>query len=104
MLDFLDKNKIAITGLTLALCLCAGVAFGHFYQPHKKTLKIYSQALENYNSKDYSNAYYLFSRVGFFSKLKPAALYRQAMCAHALSDEASEIEAYRYLPKGKTVL
>lgn len=99
MLDFLDKNKIAITGLTLALCLCAGVAFGHFYQPHKKTLKIYSQALENYNSKDYSNAYYLFSRVGFFSKLKPAALYRQAMCAHALSDEASEIEAYRYLFK-----
>ena len=99
MLDFLDKNKIVISGLTLALCLCAGVAFGHFYQPHKKTLKIYSQALENYNSKDYSNAYYLFSRVGFFSKLKPAALYRQGMCAHALSDEASEIEAYKYLFK-----
>lgn len=66
MLEFLDKNKIIIIGLSLAVCLCAGVAFEHFYQPHKKTLKIYSQALEDYNSKDYSNAYYLFSRVGFF--------------------------------------
>ena len=99
MLEFLDKNKIIILGLSLAVCLCAGIAFEHFYQPHKKTLKIYSQALEDYNSKDYSNAYYLFSRVGFFSKLKPAALYRQALCARALGDEASEIDAYKSLFK-----
>ncbi|MBO6257189.1 transglycosylase SLT domain-containing protein [bacterium] len=99
MLEFLDKNKIVIIGLSLAVCLCAGLAFEHFYQPHGKTLKIYSQALENYNSKDYSNAYYLFSRVGFFSKLKPVALYRQALCARALGDETSEIDAYKSLFK-----
>jgi len=99
MLDFLRENKKVIIAVSLGLCLCAGVAFERLYQPSAKTLKIYSQGLENYNSKDYSNAYYLFSRVGYFSKLKPAALYRQALCAHALGDEASEVDAYTSLFK-----
>lgn len=99
MFDLRRVDKRVIIGLSLALCLCAGFAFEHLYQPKAKTLKIYSQALENYNAKDYSNAYYLFSRVGYFSKLKPVALYRQALCAHALGDEASEVEAYTSLFK-----
>ena len=99
MLDFLRENKKVIIAVSLGLCLCAGVAFERLYQPSAKTLKIYSQGLENYNSKDYSNAYYLFSRVGYFSKLKPVALYRQALCAHALGDEASEVDAYTSLFK-----
>ena len=99
MFDLRRVDKRVIFVLLLVLCLCAGFAFEHLYQPKTKTLKIYSQALEDYNSKDYSNAYYLFSRVGYFSKLKPAALYRQALCAHALGDEKSEIEAYTSLFK-----
>ncbi len=99
MLDFLRENKKVIIAVSLGLCLCAGIAFERLYQPSAKTLKIYSQGLEDYNSKDYSNAYYLFSRVGYFSKLKPVALYRQALCAHALGDEASEVEAYTSLFK-----
>ena len=99
MLDFSKVDKKVIIVLSVILCLLAGMIFEHFYQPKKKTLRIYSQALENYQSKNYSNAYYLFSRVGYFSKLKPAALYRQAMCAHALGDEASEIQAYTSLFK-----
>ncbi len=99
MLDFSKVDKKVIIVLSVILCLLAGMIFEHFYQPKKKTLRIYSQALENYQSKNYSNAYYLFSRVGYFSKLKPAALYRQAMCAHALGDEASEIQSYTSLFK-----
>ena len=99
MLEFLRENKKIIISVSLGLCLCAGVMFERLYQPSVKTIKIYSQGLENYNSKDYSNAYYLFSRVGYFSKLKPAALYRQALCAHALGDEASEVDAYTSLFK-----
>ena len=99
MLDFSKVDKKVIIVLSVILCLLAGMIFEHFYQPKKKTLRIYSQALENYQSKNYSNAYYLFSRVGYFSKLKPAALYRQAMCAHALGDETSEIQAYTSLFK-----
>lgn len=99
MLEFLEKNKKIVIALTLGLCLFGGITLDRLYQPNKKTIKIYSQALENYHSKDYSNAYYLFSKIGYFSKLKPAALYRQAMCAHALGDESSEIESYTSLFK-----
>lgn len=99
MFDVSRIDKRVIIGLLLVLCLCAGLGFEHLYQPKTKTLKIYSQALENYNAKDYSNAYYLFSRVGYFSKLKPVALYRQALCAHALGDEVSEVESYTSLFK-----
>lgn len=97
MLDLKRVDKRVIIVLSVLLCLCGGLVFERFYQPNGKTLKIYAKALEDYNSKDYSNAYYLFSRVGYFSKLKPAALYRQALCAHALGDEHSEIAAYKKL-------
>ena len=52
MLDFLRENKKVIIAVSLGLCLCAGIAFERLYQPSAKTLKIYSQALEDYNSKD----------------------------------------------------
>ncbi len=90
-----DKKVIAVLGIILFLC--AGMAFERLYQPYNKTLKIYSQALDSYNTGDYQNSYFLFSRVGHFSKLKPAALYRQALCANKLGDKSSEILAYRTL-------
>ena len=99
MLEFGKIDKKIITTAVLILFLCIGIMFGHFYQPQKRTLKLYAKALENYRAKDYSNAYYLFSKIGYFSKLKPSALYRQAMCAHALGDKASEAEAYKILFK-----
>lgn len=99
MLELGNVNKKLILGLSVGLCLSAGVIAGRFYQPEKQTVKIYSKALENYQEKDYSNAYYLFSKISYLSKLKPAALYRQAMCAHALGDEVSEVDAYKLLFK-----
>ncbi len=99
MLKLPQTDKKILIALSLAFCLTLGVGFEHFYQPKRKTINIYMQALDSYNLKDYSNAYYQFSRVGNFSKLKPAALYRQALCAHALGDEVSEIEAYSALFK-----
>ncbi len=97
MFDFNRIDKRVIIVLTVLLCLCAGVILGRFYQPNSKTIKIYSKALDDYKSQDYSNAYYLFSRVGYFSNLKPSALYHQAICAHALGDVSSEINAYKML-------
>ena len=90
-----DKKLIAVLGIILFLC--AGMVFERLYQPYDKTLKIYSQALDSYNNGDYQNSYFLFSKVGHFSKLKPAALYRQALCANKLGDSASEILAYKTL-------
>ncbi len=90
-----NKNLTAI-GLFLG-CLILGVFFAKIYQPEGKTNQIYQQALKDYENKNYSNSYYLFSKVSYTSQLKPVALYRQAMCAKALGDERSELQSYKTL-------
>lgn len=99
MIDFPKADKKVLITLSLILCFLAGFGAERFYQPDEKTINIYSQALNDYNNKNYSNAYYLFSRVGRYSKLKPAAIYRQGLCAKALEDRKSELLAYSDLIK-----
>ena len=53
--------------------------------------------MQDYANKDYQNSYYLFSKVGFLTKLKPYAIYHQAMCAKALDDKKSEMKQYQIL-------
>lgn len=88
-------------------CLALGVGFAKIYQPQNKTDRIYKQALKDYENKNYSNSYFLFSKIGYASKLKPYALYRQAMCAKALGDKPSELGSYqkliKYYPKNKLI-
>lgn len=69
------------------------------YQANNQTIRIYKQGLKDYENENFSNCYYLFSRVGMTSKLKPAALYRQAMCARAVGDKKSELKSYQSLLK-----
>lgn len=69
------------------------------YQANNQTIRIYKQGLKDYENENFSNCYYLFSRVGITSKLKPAALYRQAMCARAVGDKKSELKSYQSLLK-----
>ncbi|MBP3821195.1 transglycosylase SLT domain-containing protein [bacterium] len=90
-----DNNTIKIGIIVLSLLF--GICCAKLYQPRKHTIRIYEQALKDYKNKNYSNAYYLFSKISRFSKLKPAALYRQALCANALGDEKSELLAYQNL-------
>lgn len=104
----LNNNKNIIKAVIFVFCLLAGVYFAKFYQPQSKTIKIYQQALKDYENENYSNAYYLFSKVGYSSRLKPVAIYRQALCAKALGDEKSELKRYqalfRYYPSNKLSL
>ena len=72
------KKAVIITTGIVALSWLVGVLL---YQPPVRTEKIYREALEDMQKENYSNAYYLFSRVSFFSKLKPVALYHQGECA-----------------------
>lgn len=105
---FKSKEKKLIIISIFLICLLAGFYFSKFYQPVSKTIDIYQQALKDYNDGDYSNAYYLFSKVGYSSKLKPVALYRQAQCAKVLGDEKSELRNYQqlfhYFPSNKLSL
>ncbi|MBQ8668303.1 transglycosylase SLT domain-containing protein [bacterium] len=105
MLNFRDKQKSIIALVIFIMCLIGGFCFAKIYQPEEKTVKIYKQALKDYENENYSNAYFLFSKVSHSSDLKPVAIYRQAMCAKALGDKESELHRYQQLfkhyPKNK---
>ena len=99
MLNFRDKNNIIIAVSILIICLVGGLGVSKVYQPETKTVKIYKQALKDYDNGNYSNAYFLFSKISHMSALKPAAVYRQAMCAKFLGDKPSELHRYQQLFK-----
>lgn len=92
-----DKKKRVIAGVSAGFILVVGLSFGIFYQPQAKTDKIFSSALEDFSNGDYQNAYYLFSKVTVFSKLKPIAIYHRAECAKMLGDNKSELKQYQIL-------
>ena len=92
-----NKYKIIIASIIIGVCFLAGFGFALLYQPVSKTMRIYSHAMQDYAKGDYQNSYYLFSRVSFLSKLKPYAIYHQALCARELNDKKSEMKQYRLL-------
>ena len=96
-MSFIKGNRIKIS--VFILCLVTGFFFAKIYQPQTKTVRIYEQALRDFENKNYSNSYFLFSRIGYSSRLKPFALYRQAMCAKALGDKPSELSSYQKIIK-----
>lgn len=93
---FSSRNIVAGIFILL-LCLGVGVTFSKIYQPEAKNIKNYKLALTDYENKNYSNSYFLFSKIGALSSLKPSALYRQAMCARKLGDKKSELRSYQQL-------
>ncbi len=100
----LKTKKIAV-GCAVLFCSAAFLAGVFLYQPPAKTKQIYSQALGDMKNENYSNAYYLFSKVGLFSNLKPVAVYHQAECADKLEDYDSAVKKYkmvfRFFPSSK---
>lgn len=92
-----DRDKGILTGILLLCFFVLGVVTARLYQPHSKAVRIYKQALRDYNNGNYQNSYYLFSKISSTSKLKPSAIYRQSMCAKALGDKDSELKRYQSL-------
>lgn len=90
----MQKQKI-LPILIVVLVLILGVSNISRLVPESKNYQIYEDALNEYNSGDFSNAYQIFGYVSRFSKLKSAALYRQALCADKLGDEKSAIKKYK---------
>lgn len=95
MLVFSEKNKYIIIFVIIIGCLLSGIFCAKLFQPNTKNIQIYQQALKDYQNGNYSNSYYLFSKVSHTSKLKPIAIYRQAICAKALGDDKAELKAYQ---------
>lgn len=63
--------------------------------PESKNYKTYTKALGMYNSNNFSDAYYSFGKVSRFSRLKSAAIFRQAMCSGKLGDAKTELKKYK---------
>src|SRR5574344_499794 len=79
-----------VISLALTICNCT---------PEEGTYDKYSSALEKYNSEDFKGAYHQFGRVSRFSRLKPAAIYRQALCVDKLDDFKTEEGKYTTLAR-----
>lgn len=90
----LKKKLIVVSGI---IVLLAALGFGVIYQTPEKTDRIFSAALDDFYKGDYQNSYYLFSKVGIFSNLKPVAIYHRAQCAKMLGDNKSELKQYEIL-------
>ena len=92
-----DLRKKVIASAIAFGVLSTGVFFALVYQSPAKTDEIYSAALKDFENGDYQNSYYLFSKIGLFSKLKPVAIYHRAECARMLDDDKSELKQYQLL-------
>ena len=93
----MSKQKIFIFIIIAGLFLISlSVNFVKF-TPESRNYNSYIEALNKYNNKNFSDAYILFGKISQFSKLKPAAVYRQALCADKLDDEKLEVKKYKEL-------
>ena len=101
------KKKVLVGGLAV-LFIFVAAGFVCLYQPQSKTNEIYKSALKDFNEGKYQNSYYLFSKISYFSNLKPVAIFHRAECAKMLGDDKSELKQYEFLfnnyPKHKLSL
>ena len=91
---FFKKGIYFIIG-GLVVVFLAGAVYTFLAQPPEKTDRIYKQALQNYNNEEYSKAYFDFSKVIFTSRLKPPAIYHQAVCADKVDDKRGAVKQYK---------
>jgi len=94
----MTKQKILII-ISIALILLVGLGLFSFWTPEERNSKAYTDALGQYNSSAFSDAYQSFSKVSKFSQLKSAAIYRQALCADKLGDDKTAMKKYKELIK-----
>lgn len=94
----IQKQKI-LPIVIAVLILILGVSNLSRLVPESKNYQVYEEALNEYNSGDFSEAYDMFGKVSRFSKLKSAALYRQALCAGKLGNDKTEIRKYKEVIK-----
>lgn len=90
----MSKQKIFLIIIAVLFLISLGVNIARLV-PETKNYNAYTEGLEEYKNNNYSEAYRLFGKVSRFSKLKPAAIYRQANCADKLGDVKTEINKYK---------
>lgn len=96
----ISRQKITFIAIViLAVIAVAFINVPKIWIPEETNNKIYTDALNKYKDNDLSKAYKEFEKIAKTSKLKPAALYRQALCAERLSDKKTAIKKYNEIIK-----
>lgn len=90
----ISRQKIVLIVIAVLFLIYAGVNVSRLI-PESKNYETYTLALNEYNSNELSAAYHTFGRVSRFSKLKPAAIYRQALCADKLGENKLTFKQYK---------
>lgn len=91
----MSKQKISIIAISVLFIITTLFFVILTNKPEGQNYKAYRAALEEYNSNQFSIAYYDFAKISRSSKLKPAAIFRQALCAEKLDDRKTEIKKYK---------
>ncbi|MBQ9688898.1 hypothetical protein IJV79_04610, partial [bacterium] len=73
----MEKKYLILIGVTVGFALLITLLTG---VKTYNSAQNYKTALEKYNQGDFRGAEKFFQKVGRFSVLKPAALYREALC------------------------
>lgn len=89
------KKIILIAIIIISVILIAIINIPKIWAPEEKNSKLYTEALLEYNNNSFQDAYYSFAKISMLSKLKPAAIYRQALCGEKLGDERGAIKKYK---------
>lgn len=95
----MSKRKISIIAISVLIILATLCFVLMANKPEGQNYKAYRNALLEYNENKFQKAYYDFSKISRYSKLKPAAIYRQALCAEKLDDTKSEIKKYKEIAR-----
>ncbi len=90
----ISKQKIFFIIITALFLVSLGVNIIKLV-PETNNYNNYIEGLRSYNNNEYSMAYHYFGKVSRFSRIKSAAVYRQALCANRLSDTKTEIKKYK---------
>ena len=96
--DFIIKEKVLLIIILFFVCLLSAISLNSklMYEPDNDK---YTKAMELYRGEDYQNSYYNFSKISYFSEIKPASIFRQARCATLIGDTKTAIKNYNILLK-----
>lgn len=94
----MSKQKIwlIVTSILIVIFILSNLSI---FTPETKNYQTYTQALNEFSSNDFSQAYHTFGKISKFSKLKPAAVYKQALCASKLGDAKTEMNKYNEITR-----
>lgn len=93
----ISKQKIWLIITIVLILLFTAIPNTSRLIPESKNYQTYTEALDYYNNNEFSLAYHKFGKVSAFSQIKPAAMYRQALCAEKTGDTKAEIIKYRQI-------